>query len=60
MGTKRVRTAGRGHARVRRGRTWVEKGTHTAGKGGVHGLWEGRVRVEMGACTTIAFTNFRV
>jgi hypothetical protein len=38
----------------------VEKRTHTAGKGGAHGLWEGRAHVGMGARTTIAFTNFRV
>jgi hypothetical protein len=41
-------------------RARVGKGTHTTGKGGAHGLWEGRTRVGMGARTTVAFTNFRV
>jgi hypothetical protein len=40
-----------------RGRALVGKGTHTVEKGGAHGLWEGRVRVGMGACTTVAYMN---
>jgi hypothetical protein len=49
-----------GHARVRRGRAQVGKETHMAGKGGVHGLWEGHTRVRMEARTMVAFTNFRM
>jgi hypothetical protein len=57
---ERVHTASRGCTQVGKGAHMGQEGTHTTGRGGVHGLWVERARVEMEARTTIAFTNFRV